>query len=299
MAKLVIQVFVWPSVQKDCRTWARACQSCQRSKVCRHTLTPLGDFTLPAARFLHVHIDLVGPLPTSGGHTYCLTAVDCFTHWPDAIPIPDITADTVARALLTGCTSRFGCPQTITTNQGRQFESQLFHSLAKLCGIQLSRTTANHPAANGLVERFQRTLKAAIMCHADHHRTEALSLVLFGICTACKEDLQASIAELMYGEPLRIPGQLLTPIAEPVDPAHLITQLRQYIWPALDQFQQHAMLPSYICAKRPQEVHARFPSAGHNSQSIEAPLQRPLPGPITEGEDNANPHARQAHHPVN
>jgi hypothetical protein len=64
-------------------------------------------------------------------------------------------------------TSRFGCPQTNTTDQGRQFESQLFHSLARLCRIQLSRKTAYHPAANGLVERFHRTLKAAIMCHAD------------------------------------------------------------------------------------------------------------------------------------
>jgi hypothetical protein len=72
-------------------------------------------------------------------------------------------------------------------------------------------------------------LKAAIMCHADQRWTEALPLVLFGICTAFKEDLQASVAELMYGEPLRIPGKLLTLIADPVDPGHLISELRQHM----------------------------------------------------------------------
>jgi hypothetical protein len=62
------------------------------------------------------------------------------------------------------------------------------------------------------------------MCHADQHWTEALPLVLLGIRTAFKEDLQASVAE-----PLRIPGKLLTPTADPVDPAHLITELRQHM----------------------------------------------------------------------
>jgi hypothetical protein len=183
---------------------------------------------LPAARFLHIHINLVGPLPTSAGYKYCLIAVHRFTCWPEAIPIvlyciTDSTADTVACDLLTSWISCFGCPQTNTTDQGRQFESQLFHSLARLCGIQLSRTTAHNPAANGLVERFHQTLKAAIT------RTEALPLVLHGIRTSFKADLQASIVELVYGEPLRIPGGLLTLTADPVESAHLITKLRRHI----------------------------------------------------------------------
>jgi cleavage and polyadenylation specificity factor subunit 1 len=79
------------------------------------------------------------------------------------------------------------------------------------------------------VKRFHRTLKAAIMCHADQQWTEALPLVLRGIRTSFKTDLQASVAELVYGEPLSIPGELLTPTADPVEPAHLITQMRRHI----------------------------------------------------------------------
>jgi cleavage and polyadenylation specificity factor subunit 1 len=73
----------------------------------------------------------------------------------------------VARALLTGWISLFGCSQTSTTDQGRHFQSQLFQSLARMCGIQIARTTAHQNAANGLVESFHRALKAAIICHAE------------------------------------------------------------------------------------------------------------------------------------
>jgi hypothetical protein len=66
------------------------------------------------------------------------------------------------------------------------------------------------------------------MCHADQHWTEVLPLFLLGI-RSFKADLHASSAELMYGETLRIPGEFLTQTAHPIEPAHLITQLRQHM----------------------------------------------------------------------
>jgi transposase InsO family protein len=225
----------------------------------------------------------VGPLLTSAGYTYCLTAVDRFTRWPEAIPIWDITADTVALTFLTGWISPFDCPQTITTDQGHQFESQLFRSLAKLCGILLSWTIAHHLADNRLVKRFHRTLKEAIMFHADQRWTEALPLVILGIRTSFKADLQASVAQLVYGE-------LLTHTADPVEPAHLITQLRQRMARLRPVSTAHHASPATLVHK---DLHACLYPSGRNTPSSGAPIQRPISGPVLEIENVTTPWARQ------
>lgn len=91
--------------------------------------------------------------------------IDRFTKWFEAVPIKDITANTVANVLYSHWVVCFDCPKLITTNQGTQFGSAFFPSLSRLVAGKRIRTTQYHPAANGLVERWHRTPKPAIICH--------------------------------------------------------------------------------------------------------------------------------------
>ncbi|GFT24728.1 transposon Tf2-9 polyprotein [Trichonephila clavipes] len=170
---LMKQRFVWPSISSDVAKWARHCLACQKSKIHRHTRSPLSSFQEPSQRFDHVHLDLIGPLPPSNGHTYCLTMIDRFSKWPEAQPLKDITAETVAEAFFSSWVSRFGTPAILTTDRGRQFESSLFKALSKLLGVQGCRTTGYHPQANGMIEELHRPLRSAIKCHATERWTEA------------------------------------------------------------------------------------------------------------------------------
>ena len=107
--KLITSHFVWPGINADVRRWTRTCIPCQCAKINQHTTTPLSSFPIPNTRFDDVHIDLVGPLPSSQGYFYLLTCVDRYTHWPEALPLRDITADTVAKAFPLRMDCSFWC----------------------------------------------------------------------------------------------------------------------------------------------------------------------------------------------
>ncbi|KAK3792395.1 hypothetical protein RRG08_045938 [Elysia crispata] len=160
----------------------RACHSCQARKIGIHTKTPLNSFDSPDRPFGDIHVDLVGPFPPSEGCTYLFTIIDRFTRWPEAVPIQNAEATKCARALLRTWIARFGVPDSITSDQGPQFTSGLWRELYNVLGCSNKHTTAYHPQSNGMVERFHRSLKAALKARLlGPGWMDELPIVLLGI----------------------------------------------------------------------------------------------------------------------
>ena len=165
---------------------------------------------MPTGRFLSLHVDLVGPLPPSEGMTYLFTIIDCFTRWPEAIPIPDAIATSCVRALIRYWIACFGIPDDIKSDPGAQFTSSLWKELGNILGVKMQRTSAYHPQANGMIERLHRQLKNSLKARTTGpYWMDHLPKVLLGIRTAWREDPNCSPAKLVYGSSLRIPGEFL------------------------------------------------------------------------------------------
>ena len=227
--KMVAARFVWHGINKQVGHWAKTCVPCQKAKVQRHASAPLEHGQLPDRRFQRIHVDIVGPLPISQGSTYLFTIIDRFTRWPEAIPMADATAATCARVLLSHHVAQFGVPTDTTSDRGPQFTSHLWNALSTLLGAQLHRTTAYHPQANGIVERFHRQLKAALRARlVGPAWMDELPLVLLGLRSAPKEDLGCAPSELVYGTTIRLPGEFFqaTTLADEPEVSDLLKHLR-------------------------------------------------------------------------
>lgn len=278
--KLISARYFWPTATEDIKQWVSTCTACQSSKVTQHTKVPPTQIPVPATRFSHVHIDLVGPLPPSQGNKYLLTMVDRFTRWPEVVSLPSQEASTVADALVECWIARYGVPDTITTDQGRQFESRLFSSLCKRLGAQVIHTSAYNPRANGMVERFHRQLKASLRAlNNDPHWNAKLPLILLGIRSTVKEDLKVSPAELVYGTRLRLPADLVPDIlqdssSDPVEFANaLLTKIN-----AIQPTETRKAPASSSVSSTPSALH----TCNHVFVRIDAqrtPLERPYRGP--------------------
>ncbi len=136
----------------------------------------------------------------------------------EAIPLSDTSVAACAKALTFTWISRFGVPETITSNRGPQFTSSLWFKLCEMLHISHKQTTAYHPESNGAVKRLHHHLKDALRARAAAATwSEELPFVLLGLRAQPMEDTGLSLAEAVFGAPFVLPNEFLQNEEMPVD----------------------------------------------------------------------------------
>ena len=254
--------FYWPGQRRDVEDWCRSCTTCGARKSPTKRLHAPMQLERVGQPMQRVAMDILGPLPeTPRGNKYVLVISDYFTKWSEALPMANMEATTVARLFVSEFACRFGTPESLHTDQGRNFESTLIKEMCRLLGIHKTRTTPYHPQSDGLVERLNRTiLNMLSISAAEHERDWDLHLptVMLAYRSSVQETTGATPFSLMFGREVRLPVDIMfgTPPSypPPASPSEYAHHLRERLHQAYRLVREHASAQQrrqkYLCDRR-------------------------------------------------
>ena len=210
-SRRILQRFFWPSLHHDVAQYCRMCPECQKASPRRAKRAPLIPLPVMDVPFRCIAMDIVGPLPRSrSAKRFILVICDYATRYPEAIPVRSIDTETVAEELLTF--SQVGVPEEVLTDQGTNFTSRLLSEVYRLLHVQPIRTSPYHPQTDGLVERFNQTLKSMLRKAATEEGKDWDRLIPY-LLFAYREVPQASTGfspfKLLYSRHVRGPLDVL------------------------------------------------------------------------------------------
>ena len=221
--------YFWKGMFQDLQNWTKSCVRCSKAKALprnrRAKLQPI----MESRALAHLNVDLIGPMEHCvEQYRYVLTMVDRATRYCFAVPIPDGSAVTIAKAIFSEVISKFGLVDCIVSDRGLNFTSPIVQHLCSLLGTKRILTSAYRPSSNGLVESFNGVFKQKLLALAGEHPhtwPKYIDGVLYALRTTVVDSIGYSPFELMFGrEP-----KLLLEVGPDVLKTHPSKSVRKYL----------------------------------------------------------------------
>ena len=127
--------------------------------------------------------------------------------------MPDQGAERVDSKLVERFICNFGAPMILHSDQGSNFESEVFQEMCKLLDIDETRTTALRPQSDGMVERANRTIEATLASFVDKNQKDwdaFLPFVMMAYRSFIHENTGVSPNRVMFGREVTLPVDLRT-----------------------------------------------------------------------------------------
>ncbi|CAF1433061.1 unnamed protein product [Rotaria sp. Silwood1] len=195
----------WSCMKKSIEDYIKSCEKCAKFNIRR--IAPPGhlhSIEYPQGPLELVSMDFWGPTPqfSANGNKYVLVITDYYTRYVVACPLPNNTATSTAKSFVEQFIFKFGIPRRLITDQGVHFNNELIKNLTALLGTHHIQTSAYHPQANGLVERFNATFHPQLSKLYDtelNNWDDYLAPVIYAYNTGIQSTIGYSPFQLMFG----------------------------------------------------------------------------------------------------
>lgn len=159
----VKQLYYWPRMNSDIRKYVLSCETCRSSKHTSQTLrAPMGELRPTSRPWQAIAIDFMGPFPRSkAGYTHILVVVDLFSKFVLIHPLRAATSKHTIQFLEDRIFDVFGTPETVVSDNGKQFRSSEFLNFLAKRRVKLQNTAFYHPQANA-AEAANKTIGNSI-----------------------------------------------------------------------------------------------------------------------------------------
>ena len=224
MTKRISQYFFWNGLKADVYKKCTSCIPCASVRGQGHKGKPPLMSIPVGGVFDCIGMDFMELDKTKKGNKYALVFQDYLSKWPEVYALPDRRAETVAKCLL-DLVWRHGVPNCIIHDRAAEFLSDVLQETARLIGVKQLPTSGGHPQTDGLVERFNKTLKqmlSKVVAKGGHNWDEMLGSVLLAYRATPHSSTGMSPFFLVYGRTPCLPTALdfMNPI-----PRSIVTEL--------------------------------------------------------------------------
>ena len=209
------ECYFWPDAKQDVTNWVKSCKICASFNpppqgYHKDQLQPIQS----SERFELVCYDLAGPfMPASrDGFKYALILVDHFTKWPEVVPLKEISAPTIARAIHDQWICRYGIMQRLHSDGASNVHGSVMQEVAKILGIGKSKSSRLHPQGDGISEAMVKQVKSCVQKQVDQYGRNwdlYLQSAVYAIRSSVNNSTKVTPAELILGAKLSLPTRLL------------------------------------------------------------------------------------------
>ena len=220
--KMLASHWWWEGMYTDVHEEVKSCPECAIVSGGSKSKPPLHP--IPVQRpFQIIGVDIMELPKTKQGNRYVVVFQDFFSKWPMVYPVPDQKTQRLVKLLTEEVIPFCGVPEALLSDRGANLLSHLMLDVCEILGIRKLNTTSYHPQCDGMVERFNHTLKSALRKHAVKFGNQ-WDTYLPGIIYAYRNSPHDSTGEkpsfLLFGFDCRSPSEaaLLEPeVLKPTD----------------------------------------------------------------------------------